>query len=405
MGYLGNSNVVQNFTPAVDYFNGNGSSTAFTLSRTVGSVFDVQAFIENVPQNPSTAFTVAGNVITFTSAPPSGTNNIYVRYTSPVTQLVKPAPGTVGPTELAGGPAAVSDQLNSSTGYFDLPTGTTAERPGTPANGMIRMNTTTGSPEWYSAAISAWIQFNQTPTYGIDYLIVAGGSGGGTGTYCGGGGGGGEVLTASSYSLNLGQAYTITIGAGGAAVSSSGLNPGSNSVFNSISARGGGTNSAVANDNSGAGSGNGNARGAFKGGSGSDERGGGGGGAGGVGASGSTTANGGAGVSSAYSGSSVGYGGGGGGGQAQGYGNSTALGQDGGGNGSFGSSGAATSGTANRGGGGGGGASVNVITSGAGGSGVVIIRYIGAQRGTGGTVTASGGYTIHTFTSSGTYTA
>jgi hypothetical protein len=100
MGYLGNSNQVQNFTPAVDYFNGNGSATAFTLSRTVGSSFDIQAFIENVPQNPSSAFTVAGNVITFTSAPPSGTNNIYVRYTSPVVQQVKPAPGTVGPTEL-----------------------------------------------------------------------------------------------------------------------------------------------------------------------------------------------------------------------------------------------------------------------------------------------------------------
>jgi hypothetical protein len=41
----------------------------------------------------------------------------------------------------------------------------------------------------------------------------------------------------------------------------------------------------------------------------------------------------------------------------------------------------------------------------AGGSGIVVIRYAGAQRGTGGTVTSSGGYTIHTFTSSGTYTA
>jgi hypothetical protein len=42
---------------------------------------------------------------------------------------------------------------------------------------------------------------------------------------------------------------------------------------------------------------------------------------------------------------------------------------------------------------------------GAGGSGVVILRYAGTQRGTGGTVTSSGGYTLHTFTSSGTYTA
>jgi hypothetical protein len=43
--------------------------------------------------------------------------------------------------------------------------------------------------------------------------------------------------------------------------------------------------------------------------------------------------------------------------------------------------------------------------AGAGGSGIVIISYLGSQRGTGGTVTSSGGYTIHTFTSSGTYNA
>jgi hypothetical protein len=45
------------------------------------------------------------------------------------------------------------------------------------------------------------------------------------------------------------------------------------------------------------------------------------------------------------------------------------------------------------------------LAGGSGGSGVVIISYAGAQRGTGGTVTSSGGYTIHTFTSSGTFTA
>jgi hypothetical protein len=35
----------------------------------------------------------------------------------------------------------------------------------------------------------------------------------------------------------------------------------------------------------------------------------------------------------------------------------------------------------------------------------VIIRYTGGQRGIGGTVTTSGDYTIHTFTSSGTFSA
>jgi hypothetical protein len=62
------------------------------------------------------------------------------------------------------------------------------------------------------------------------------------------------------------------------------------------------------------------------------------------------------------------------------------------------------------GGGGGGGAyfvSPNVLykAGGSGGSGIVILRYSGTQRGQGGTVVTTGGYTYHTFTSSGTYTA
>jgi hypothetical protein len=40
----------------------------------------------------------------------------------------------------------------------------------------------------------------------------------------------------------------------------------------------------------------------------------------------------------------------------------------------------------------------------AGGSGVVIVRYAGAQAATGGTITSTGGYTYHTFTASGTFT-
>jgi hypothetical protein len=42
------------------------------------------------------------------------------------------------------------------------------------------------------------------------------------------------------------------------------------------------------------------------------------------------------------------------------------------------------------------------FTAGNGGSGVVIVRYLGGQIATGGTITSSGGYTYHTFTSSGT---
>lgn len=51
-------------------------------------------------------------------------------------------------------PTAVSDQTNSSTGYFDLPAGTTAERPGSPTSGNMRYNTSTNSFEGYNG--SAW---------------------------------------------------------------------------------------------------------------------------------------------------------------------------------------------------------------------------------------------------------
>ena len=100
MSYVGNTPTQQAFTAAIDYFSGNGSTVAFTLSRPVASVAQVQVTVNNVAQNPSTAFTVSSNTITFTGAPSSGTNNIYVQYTSPITQLIAPSQGTVGPTQL-----------------------------------------------------------------------------------------------------------------------------------------------------------------------------------------------------------------------------------------------------------------------------------------------------------------
>jgi hypothetical protein len=64
---------------------------------------------------------------------------------------------------------------------------------------------------------------------------------------------------------------------------------------------------------------------------------------------------------------------------------------------------AGVNGTTNTGGGAGGGGNAGG-TGALGGSGIVILRYLGAQRGVGGDVVTSGGYTYHTFTSSNTIT-
>lgn len=115
MSYLGNTPTDQSFVATVDYFNGDGSTVAFTLSRQVASIAQVQAVIENVPQNPSQAFSVLGNVITFTSAPPSGSANIYVYYTSPNTKVMAPSAGTVDTVALAA--AAVTSTKMANSGY------------------------------------------------------------------------------------------------------------------------------------------------------------------------------------------------------------------------------------------------------------------------------------------------
>jgi len=61
-------------------FSGTGSATAFTLARQVVSPTDIDVVVENVTQEPTIAYSVNGNTLTFTEAPGSGTNNIYVVY-------------------------------------------------------------------------------------------------------------------------------------------------------------------------------------------------------------------------------------------------------------------------------------------------------------------------------------
>ena len=100
------------------------------------------------------------------------------------------------------------------TDYVQMPNGTTAQRPTTPAAGMTRFNSTTGLLEYYNG--TAWVNPSGYP---ISYLVVAGGGGSGY-LYSGGGGAGG--LLASTASLLTTNVYTISIGAGGAAGATSG---------------------------------------------------------------------------------------------------------------------------------------------------------------------------------------
>ena len=96
-------------SPHIDEFDGNGSTTAFTLTQTpAGSGKEnFIVFVDNVYQRygSSYAFTVSGATITFTSAPPSGTNNIQVIQLSQANTLNTVSDSTITKAKLSFDPA------------------------------------------------------------------------------------------------------------------------------------------------------------------------------------------------------------------------------------------------------------------------------------------------------------
>jgi len=249
---------------------------------------------------------------------------------------------------------------------------------------------------WYHTFGASGV-FTPKQALTCDYLVVAGGGGG---TAYGGGGGAGGYKT-GSLSFAASTNYAVTVGAGGVYGDPNAGTPGgvgSNSVISSITSSGGGAGGGVGatvNGGSGGGgyptagtatpSGQGN-----NGGAGDDNANfllrysGGGGGAGAAGSAGSSNGtvgaggNGGNGLASSISGSSVTYAGGGGG-MVDGRLTTPTAGTGGTGGGGAGkvTAGTATSGTINTGGGGGAStfASGSYHNAGAGGSGIVIVRY------------------------------
>ena len=110
--YLGRSStsmVSALAAPHIDEFNGNGSTTAFTLTQTpsANNAANFVVFVDNVYQRygSSYAYTVNGAILTFTSAPPNGTNNIQVIQLSQANTLNTVADGAITQAKLSFDPA------------------------------------------------------------------------------------------------------------------------------------------------------------------------------------------------------------------------------------------------------------------------------------------------------------
>ena len=78
MAYLGASPLSSFASPSKDTFSGDNSTTAFTMGQSVGDPNQIEVFVDNVRQEPTSAYTVSDTTLTFTGTPATGSNNIYV---------------------------------------------------------------------------------------------------------------------------------------------------------------------------------------------------------------------------------------------------------------------------------------------------------------------------------------
>jgi len=286
-----------------DTFTGDGTETDYTLGITPVDLNAIEVYLNGLYQNVGT-LTLAANVVTFATPPPSGVI-IEIRSVGFLN-----SGGTLAPATLTGGTGisvvtnspnnfTISNTLVDVTVSFNAPTGQgltyTTPATSTGQAGSIFPTTTftvtksgntlsgtaviTGLP----AGITSTQSYNNTNTDNIltitlsgvypstnsigtnlvisgltvvqalrvSYLVVAGGGGAG-----GGGGGGGAGGLRASYgsvtggggsaesflALSIGTNYAVTVGGGGSGgVYRSAGTAGSDSVFSTITATGGGT--------------------------------------------------------------------------------------------------------------------------------------------------------------------
>jgi len=96
MPYVGNQPAANFASVTKDTFNGGDTSGAssvsvYTLSK-AATTNGVAVFVENVRQEPTTAYSVSGTTLTFTGTTPSGTNNVYVlHHNAPASTATHPS--------------------------------------------------------------------------------------------------------------------------------------------------------------------------------------------------------------------------------------------------------------------------------------------------------------------------
>lgn len=173
MSYIGQSTSLgdpSRVTPtSAQVFSGNGSTLSFALNYGVLSSTDITVMVENVMQQPDYAYSVSGSTLTFTGAPPLGTNNIYVIFNK-VAQMTGTVPdGSISSSKLSNNIRLLAtDQYTANGGAASFALSDT------PADANSLIVTVNGvsqaAPANYTVSGST-LTFTSTPANGSKIVI------------------------------------------------------------------------------------------------------------------------------------------------------------------------------------------------------------------------------------------
>ena len=121
MGYVGNQTSNSYSSMDKQTITGNGGAS-YTLTHAVANVNEFEVFVNNVRQEPSVAYTVAGTALTMTGNVASS-DDFYVVFQGKALQTVVPPDGSVTQAKLASSVILIPTGMIAPFAMSTAPTG------------------------------------------------------------------------------------------------------------------------------------------------------------------------------------------------------------------------------------------------------------------------------------------
>tara|TARA_B110000483_G_scaffold240220_1_gene320311 strand:+ start:1279 stop:2112 length:834 start_codon:yes stop_codon:yes gene_type:complete len=122
MGYVGNQTTTAYTSMTKQDITGDGTSN-YTLSHAVANANEIEVYINNVRQEPTTAYSASGTALTMTGTVASS-DNFYVVFQGKAVGSITPPDGSVGTAQLADGAVDLTSKV---TGVLPVANGGNAQ--------------------------------------------------------------------------------------------------------------------------------------------------------------------------------------------------------------------------------------------------------------------------------------